>query len=264
MACRGMQGSFALPILYGYSFVGTVAHGPDVGRRAFVMRPHQHKAIAVRTELQWLPEGMPAERATLFPNLETARNSVWDAQLEGAESVAIVGAGAVGLLVAFVLSLEHAGPVVVIERDPARRELARALPWIAEVRQPDAAEVGACAVAFHSSATAEGLQLAIDLVGFEGHVIELSWYGDRAVNLQLGHSFHYQRKRISASQVGTVASRQRAGGVAARADAVMQLLAEPQLQALLGQPVSFADLPDAFAAIYRGQPAAPCPVVHYE
>ena len=33
MACRGMQGTFSLPLLYGYSFVGRVRGGDDAGPR---------------------------------------------------------------------------------------------------------------------------------------------------------------------------------------------------------------------------------------
>jgi NADPH:quinone reductase-like Zn-dependent oxidoreductase len=264
MACQGMQGSFALPLLYGYSFVGVVAGGPDAGRRAFVMRPHQCHAIAARQELQWLPNAMPSARATLFANMETARNAVWDAALTGNEKVMVIGAGAVGLLIAFILAQEHHGTVVLVERDATRQKAARALPWIDAAIAPEDAEPGSFAHAFHTSATATGLQLAIDAIGFEGQVTELSWYGDQAVSLQLGQSFHHQRKRIVASQVGTIAASHRAAGFGARADAVMQLLSDSRLDALLGDAIPFAELPKAFAAIYAGAATAPCPIVHFE
>ena len=264
MACRGMQGSFALPVLYGYSFVGAAVDGPDCGRRAFVMRPHQRQAIVALTELHWLPDEVSSSRATLFPNVETARNAVWDAELGGEEAVAIIGAGAIGLLVAFVLSKEHGRPVVMVECDPERRRMAQALPWIDLVLDPADLDAGSFAVAFHTSATSAGLQLSIDVVGFEGRVLDLSWYGDQSVTLQLGDSFHYQRKRLSASQVSTVAGSHRALGFSARSIAVMKLLEDPQLDALLGSEIAFADLPQAFAAIYAGQSSALCPVVNYE
>ncbi len=264
MACRGMQGSFALPILYGYSFVGVAGDGPDSGRRAFVMRPHQCQAIVARSELHWLPDEVSSSMATLFPNMETARNAVWDAELGGGEAVAVIGAGAIGLLVAFVLSKEHGRPVVMVECDPERRRMAQAVPWIDIVMDPAEVDSGSFAVAFHASATSTGLQLSIDAVGFEGRVLELSWYGDQSVTLQLGHSFHYQRKRIVASQVSTVASSHRSLGYPARATEVMKLLADSQLGALLGNEIAFADLPETFASIYAGQSSVLCPVVNYE
>lgn len=264
MACQGMQGTFDLPVLYGYSFVGEVVAGPDRGRRAFVMRPHQRQAVVPRSELHWLPDALPTPRATLFANLETARNAVWDAELNGDETVVIVGGGAVGLLVAFVLAREHSARITVVERDVARRKQATEMPWIAEAVAPDDVDLDSYAAAFHTSGTAAGLQLAIDAVGFEGHVHELSWYGDRSINLQLGHGFHYKRKRICASQVGTVAKSHRADGFAGRAKVVMELLGDSQLDAMLVESLAFADLPNAFSSIYTGQSAAPSPVVLYE
>lgn len=47
-------------------------------------------------------------------------------------------------------------------------------------------------IAFHTSATQEGLQMAIDCVGMEGRVVEMSWYGARPVTLHLGGDFRYR------------------------------------------------------------------------
>ncbi len=264
MACPGMQGSFALPVLYGYSLVGVVERGPDAGRRAFVMRPHQRRAVARRDELVWLPDDVPSARATLFPNLETAQNGVWDAAPRGGEPVLVVGAGAVGLLLSFVLARRHDGPVAVAELDAERRARAAALPWVERAVAPRDVEPGAFAHALHTSATADGLQLAIDAVGFEGQVTELSWYGDQAVSLRLGDTFHWARKRLVASQVATVAPLRRAAGRPGRTAAVLELLRDAALDRLLAPATPFAELPSTFAALYAGRTAAPCPVVGYE
>jgi threonine dehydrogenase-like Zn-dependent dehydrogenase len=263
MACRGMQGSFALPVLYGYSFVGRVAHGEHVGRRAFVMRPHQDRVVVRSDEVVWLPEAIPDDRATLFPNVETAQNAVWDGELLGEEPVAVVGAGALGLLVAFVLSRQHRGTITVVERDAARRTFAASLPWIETAVAPDELPPGSVAHAFHASASEAGLQLAIDAVGFEGRVIELSWYGERAVTLRLGGTFHSERKQIRATQVGYVAPRHRPAGHPHRTQAVLDLLHDQRLDRLVARRVSFAQLPDFFADLYAGAETPPCPVVEH-
>jgi hypothetical protein len=70
MAVPGMQGSFALPLLYGYSFVGVVTEGERKGQRAFAMMPHQEHALVPSADCRWLPTAVPSWRATLFPNLE--------------------------------------------------------------------------------------------------------------------------------------------------------------------------------------------------
>lgn len=264
MACQGMQGSFALPVCYGYSLVGTITHGAFAGRTAFTMHPHQDRVVVAADRVVVLPGSVPAARGTLLPNLETALNAVWDADLRTGETGIVVGGGAVGLLLTFVLATERGEAPALVESDPVRRQFAARLPWIGAVLAPEDVALGRAAVAFHTSATSEGLQLAIDAVGFEGRVVELSWYGARPVTLQLGETFHHERKRIVASQVGTVAASHRAAGRAARTASVLQLLADPRLDALLGTPIPFAQLPAFFARLYRGEPVEPCPVVAYD
>ncbi len=61
----------------------------------------------------------------------------------------------------------------------------------------------------HCSASQEGLERSLQLVGDEGDVIEMSWYADRKVTLPLGEDFHARRLSIRASQVGVVARARR-------------------------------------------------------
>ena len=49
-----------------------------------------------------LPETVPPQRAVLAANMETALNAVWDAAAGPADRIAVVGAGVVGALVAFL------------------------------------------------------------------------------------------------------------------------------------------------------------------
>jgi 2-desacetyl-2-hydroxyethyl bacteriochlorophyllide A dehydrogenase len=264
MAVPGMQGSFALPILYGYSSAGEVATGPHTGRRAFTMHPHTTLAVVAAAACVWLPDDVPAARATLFANLETAWNGVADADVLAGEASLVVGAGAVGLLTAFVLAAVRGAPTPIVDADPERRRFAQHLPWIARALAPDDVGRGAFACVLHASGTGAGLQLAIDALGFEGRVIDLSWYGDQLVTLRLGDSFHRQRQVLRSSQVGTIAPRHRAAGRAARTAAVLELLRDPRLDTLLGEPVPFTALPQFFAKLYRGEATPPCPVVGYE
>lgn len=265
MAVPGMLGSFALPVLYGYAFVGAVERGDALaaGTRVFTMQPHQQHAVVPAARCVPLPDAVPSARAVLFANLETARNAVWDAMLAGTERVLVVGAGAVGLLVHHVLAAEHRGPIVLAEADTTRAAFAAALPWRPAVAAPADVSHGAFDVAVHASGSPAGLQLAIDAVGFEGRVVDLSWYGDRPVTLDLGSSFHHQRKALLASQVGAVARPFRAAGHAARTAAVLALLHDARLDALLAPAIPFASLPTFFHRLYRAEPVPPCPLVGY-
>ncbi len=262
MRVPGMQGTFALPVLYGYSFVGEVVTGAERGRLVFTMHPHTQRARVARTACIDVPAGVPAARATLFPNLETAQNAVWDAELAGDERVLVLGAGAVGLLVAYVLAHSHRGPVVVAEREPARRARAAQLPWIPAVADPAQLPPAGFDVVFHATGAGAGLQTAIDACAFEGRVVELSWYGDQPVALQLGGAFHWRRLRIVGSQVGTVARSHRAAGHAARTAAVLALLADPRLDALPTR-IPWTAASELLAALYRGAAVPTFPILDH-
>ena len=262
MRVPGMQGTFALPVLYGYSFVGEVATGPGRGRLVFTMHPHTQRARVARSACVDVPAGVPAPRATLFPNLETAQNAVWDAELAGDERVLVLGAGAVGLLVAQVLAHGHRGAVVVGDRDPARREHAARVPWVTSVADPAHLPAAGFDVVFDATGAAAGQQTAIDACAFEGRVIALSWNGDQPVALQLGSAFHWRRLRILGSQVGTVARSQRAAGRGARTAAVLSLLTDPRLDTLCTQ-VPWTAAPELFASLYRGAAVPIFPVLDH-
>jgi hypothetical protein len=59
-------------------------------------------------------------------------------------------------------------------------------------------------VVLHTSGTGAGLTTGLGLLGSEGLLAELSWYGDRSVEVGLGEGFHSRRLTIRASQVGRV------------------------------------------------------------
>ena len=263
MACRYMEGDLRLPVKYGYSLVGRGVEGSLAGETVFVMHPHQDHVVVADEHATVLPPSLPARRGVLIPNLETALNATWDARLEPGTAALVVGGGAVGLLVAYVLSRTTGAPVALVEVDEARARLAERLPWIERVHDATD-ELPEVDVAFHTSGNGRGLQCALDAVGFEGRVLELSWYGTDHVTLELGTEFHYQRKTIQASQVSTIApSHRETHDYTARLGEVVGLLDEPALDLLLGPPVEFSDMPLWMGDLYRGAPVAPLPLIAY-
>jgi threonine dehydrogenase-like Zn-dependent dehydrogenase len=112
-----------------------------------------------------------------------------------------------------------------------------------EFTSPDAARDAADLVV-HASGTPEGLALALRLAAFEATVVDLSWYGDRQVPLALGAAFHSQRLTLRSSQVGHVATAQRARwDHRRRLQLALALLAAPQLDALISGEDDFMALP---------------------
>lgn len=252
MRCAYMDGHFSFPVKYGYSLAGTVVDGPDdvIGRAVHVFHPHQDRATVRIADLHMVPANVPLSRATLAPNLETALNAVWDSEVTLGQRVLVVGFGTVGSLIVRLLSQMPGVEVEVADVDPAKRRLAQQLGFC--VASTDAT-AGSYDLAFHTSASSGGLQAALDSVGYEGRVIDASWYGARPVSLTLGGSFHHQRKRIESSQVGSVSSRMRAGWThARRMELVMRLLADPVYDEHITRTVDFAELPALFAESESG------------
>jgi threonine dehydrogenase-like Zn-dependent dehydrogenase len=116
----------------------------------------------------------------------------------------------------------------------------------------------------HASGTAEGLATALDLAGFEAVVVELSWYGDQKVAAPLGEAFHSRRLRLVSSQVGTVATAQRARWDRRRRLALaLDLLADPRFDVLLERAVPFARLPEVMAELAAQPSKVMCQVIDY-
>jgi 2-desacetyl-2-hydroxyethyl bacteriochlorophyllide A dehydrogenase len=237
------EGEFPFPVKYGYAAIGVVEEGPRefVGRVIFALHPHQDRFVIPAAAATVLPEATPPRRAVLAANMETALNAIWDAGIGPADRVGIVGGGVLGLLVAGLAAAIPGTRVTVIDPDASREAPARALG--AAFALPDGAE-GGNDVVIHTSATQAGLRLALDLAGFEGRIVELSWFGDREVTLPLGGPFHSQRLSLVSSQVGNVSpSRRPRWPHARRLAAALQLLADPRFDALVTAEVAFEDLP---------------------
>ena len=243
-----MEGSFEFPIKYGYSLTGKV--GSD-GRRVHLMHPHQNKCYAREQDLNILPDTIPLKRATLTANMETAINAIWDSRLLPGEKVVVVGFGIIGALVAHISNLTPATDIYVLEIDPLRARIAEQLGFQL-IKTIDELQ-NSCDIAFHCSASSAGLQSAIDSVGLEGRVIELSWYGTEQVSLQLGRHFHNLRKRIVSSQVGHIPSHITAPSkTLRRKQTVSKLLQDSSLDSFITETISFTDAPKYFEALRKG------------
>ncbi|WP_316014882.1 zinc-binding alcohol dehydrogenase [Roseobacter sp. HKCCA0434] len=239
MALPNQEGSFALPIKYGYAAVARVREGDaDLqGRLVFTMHPHQDLFHAHRDAVHVLPPDLPPRRATLAANMETALNAVWDAAVPPGARVAVIGGGLVGCLTAYLAARVSRADVTLIDKIGSRAAIA------SELRVSFASSVDGlppCHTAFHTSASAGGLDAAIHCLDFEGQVIEMSWYGDREVPVRLGGAFHAQRLSIRCSQVGHVAAPRRASTThAERMRTAIGLMDDPALDCLLTHSVPF-------------------------
>lgn len=242
-------GDFPGPVKYGYINVGRVEEGPAalLGRTVFCLYPHQTLYQVPANAVLPVPPSVPAGRAVLAALLETAINALWDAAPRIGDRVAVVGGGALGLLVAWLAARVPGCTVQVVDTEPARAELAAALG--AGFALPAAATPDADLVV-HSSGAAAGLATSLQLAGFEATVLELSWYGSRAVQVPLGQAFHSRRLVLKSSQVGSVASAQRARWSHwRRLTLALSLLSDPVLDGLITHSSPFAELPQVLARL---------------
>jgi threonine dehydrogenase-like Zn-dependent dehydrogenase len=256
-------GEFPAPVKYGYCNVGVVDAGPGEldGRIVFSLFPHQTNFVVPASALHLVPEGVPAGRAVLAANMETAVNGVWDAAIQPGDRVSVIGAGTVGCLVAWLAARIRGTDVCLIDINPKRATVASAL----QVRfaTPDAAPLDQDIVV-HASGAPDGLRLGLALAAFEGTIVEMSWFGSTQVSLPLGESFHAKRLTIRSSQVGHVAASHRTRwDYRRRLHLAISLLQDPALDALISGESRFDDLPEVMRELASGSRDALCHRVVY-
>lgn len=257
------EGEFPGPVKFGYLSVGVVERGPDylLHRDVFCLFPHQDRYVVPVDALTLLPSGVPPRRATLAGAAETAVNALWDAAPRLGDRVAVVGAGMVGCAVAALLRTFPLERLQLVDVDPRRESVASMLG--VELVDPAAAADG-CDVVVHASASAAGLRRSLELLGDEGEVIELSWYGTKDVAVPLGSVFHPRRLAVRASQVGEVAAARRARRTRAeRLTLALELLRDDAFDALITGSSPFAELPATMRGLASGEIHALCHVVDY-
>ncbi len=258
-----MAGRFPFPVKYGYATVGRIEAGPEaqLGRTVFTLHPHQDLFNIPARAAVVLPDNLPPQRAVLAANMETALNAVWDAAPGPADRIAVVGAGVVGSLVAYLCGRLPGAEVTLVDINPARAELARALG--VNFAGAETAK-GGCDLVVHASGHASGLATALALAGEEATVLEMSWYGDGVVTAPLGGAFHSRRLKLVSSQVGRIAPSHRPRWThERRLAAALALLADVRLDALLAPAVAFGDLPRRLPDVFDAGSGILCQLITY-
>jgi NADPH:quinone reductase-like Zn-dependent oxidoreductase len=257
-----MGGSFPFPVKYGYSTVGRIVDGINRGRAVFTLHPHQSLFTLPAAAAIAVPDHVSLSRAILGANMETALNALWDGAPGPADRIAVIGAGVVGALVAYLCGRIPGTQVTLVDIDPARELLAGKL-GVRFAAPKDAPRD--CDIVFHSSGSGAGLATAINLAGDEAKIIETSWYGDGDIALPLGGAFHSRRLTIISSQVGKVAPSHRPRWpYARRLAAALDLLADDRLDALIAPPIAFTDLPAHLPRILAPGSGVLCQRIDYQ
>jgi len=206
-----LKGDMEYPLKYGYMNAGIT----EDGRRVFAFFPHQDLFYVQEKDCIEFPAAISFEDIALYPSVETAYNILLDTRPLPGERILIVGLGMIGLLTAEILAGIEGLHIMAVEPDPFRLQAGKRLGLpcfspepsdggrlVQTIRSVCAGELPDKTI--HLSGTEEGLQTAIDCTGFEGTIIEGSWYGSRGTSLKLGEAFHRRRLSIRSSQVSHV------------------------------------------------------------
>ncbi len=263
MRCPFQEGDFPGPVKYGYISVGRVLAGPTdlAGRDVFCLYPHQTLYAVPASAVTPLPDGVPAERAVLAANMETALNVLWDAGPSAGDRVTVVGGGVLGCLIAYLAARIPGTDVVIVDPDSEKQTIYQSIG--VDFCDPSLAK-GEQDIVIHTSAAEAGLRLCLTLARDEGRIIEASWYGDREVSLPLGQDFHSRRLQLIGSQVGMVSPAKRAThGYADRMALALSLLTDPALDALFTHDIAFDDLPARFPGFASNGSGVACVRIRY-
>jgi threonine dehydrogenase-like Zn-dependent dehydrogenase len=261
------DGEFPGPVKYGYCSVGEVLEAPDspggglVGQTVFCLYPHQDLYSVPASAVSTLPDELPPERAVLTANMETAVNAVWDARPSAGDVIVVIGAGVVGLLIAWLCRQVPGAHVSVVDVDLSRRPVAQGFGLEFLDNVPLGADTD---LVFHASGNPDGLVSALAVAGPEATVVEVSWYGTRSVSLPLGEAFHSQRLTLRSSQVGRIPpERAPRWSHTRRRELAFNLLRDTRLDALITGETDFDTLPDLMAELSRNPRGVLCHRIRY-
>jgi len=257
-----MGGALPFPVKYGYASVGIVEEGPSslLGKKVFSLSPHQSFSHLPNSALFQIGD-IPAARALLAANMETALNGLWNAQPGPADKIGIVGGGVVGLLTGYLCAELPGATVHLVDTNPGRRAIALELGM--HFCLPSAAPDN-CDVVFHSSATASGLNTALAMAGDEATIAELSWFGSGQTATELGGSFHSRQLKLISSQVGRVAASHRARwSFSRRLQAAIELLKDSVLDSLIEEAIPLHQVVDALPTIFAPHSGILCQPITY-
>ena len=252
----GLPDRLSYPLAYGYSNVGV----DENDRRVFAFMPHQDFFCAREEDLIPLPDAITDEDAIFLPNMETALGIVQDLNPVFGESVAIIGLGVIGLLVAELLARTRPNLLILADVKEGRRAAAEKLGAVFvnpasesfSDRARELTEGRGIDRAVNVSASGEALGALIEAMGMEGVLIEASWYGAKRVELALGRAFHRRRLDLRSSQVSRIGASLGARWDKKRRMALaLRMLAEIRPGRLISHVFPFRRAPEAYELLAK-------------
>ena len=257
----------------GYEEVGEIvevgANVRDVAPGDRVFGTWNHRSHAVISADYARDRAMPKDadpRIGIFSHIgAVALNGVHDAQIRIGETVAIFGLGVPGQIVAQAARASGA-TVIGVDPDPHRRAKAKSLGAdhlldptatpIAETIKEMTAGRGADAC-IEVSGAPPALAEAIRSVAYSSRVVAMGFFQGEVDGLRLGEEYHHNRVQLICSQISGVAPEASYRWTKPRlwrTAVELQHRGVLSLTPLITHSAPFAEAPDLFARLDRGEP----------
>ncbi|MHC4445159.1 MAG: zinc-dependent alcohol dehydrogenase [Planctomycetota bacterium] len=270
------QPSWSYPMEFGYENIGRIVEagsevkGFKVGDVVFTPSQHTEYLVISATQtgpffgdlvpILTLPPGLDPELGIFGALSGVAYNAMLDGKPLLGESVAIFGAGVIGLLTVQLCRLAGMSQIFIVDPIASRRELAKkfgathafdpgkdddiglAIRELTEGRGAD--------LAIEVSGVYAGLHEAMRSVGYNGRVVVSSYLPGPAEKMSLGEEFHHNRIQLISSQsFGVHPDVSDRWGPARRTLAVMATLGKLDLAPMITHRFKFADAGKAFELV---------------
>jgi L-iditol 2-dehydrogenase len=264
--------SLTYPQYTGYSNVGEVASvGANVtafapGDRVICAGHHAAFVVVDVAKCLRIPDGISSsvtdEQASFFNLCSIALQGVRKARIELGESVAVIGAGLIGLLTMQMAKLNGGLPVLSIDRDPLRLDFARdagadatlvagenTLQQVAELCQAQGATI-----VIEATGVPEAVLTAFELTKPFGRVILLGSSRGETERVNFYHHVHRKGLTVIGAHFQARPYLQSAPGWWTELDdwrVVLNLLAQKRLQIepLITHRFTWQDAPQAYALL---------------
>jgi threonine dehydrogenase-like Zn-dependent dehydrogenase len=239
------SGNFTFPIKYGYSVVGLTNDKQWV----HCMHPHQDFLAVSKPDAYFFSAAVNPKVATQLSNLETVINAIWMSEVTDKDSVLVCGLGSIGILLAQTLKEYIGAKVWVMETNSIKKTALQ--DWGFD-NCSGQIEYDIC---FHVSASADGLQYCIAHTVTEGKIMELSWYGNQSISIQLGTHFHYKRLQLLSVQVSEIPIDYRdQHSYFSRKQLAENIMRQVDFSKFITRIVAFNQLPAFFEEVRNGKP----------
>ncbi len=261
MRAPHQEGEFDSDLKYGYLNIGKVIEGPKnyLHKHVYTMFPHQSMYIIKASLATLIPNDIPLRRALLTANMETAINAMWDTKPTIGDKTYVIGAGIVGILMAYVLSKSFGIDVVIIDKDSKKRKTCKALGL---VYQSDSSCINEADIIYECSGNVDVINELISKCSLETKICILSWYGKQQTKIKMGENCFSRRLEIIFSQVGNISAyKSKKWNNLSRRLLALNMLKDKRLDTLIDKKEIFLkDLPSFFK---KGNANGLCKVVRY-